>query len=392
MNILVCHNLYRTRGGEDSVFEAETALLRARGHAVRTYTRDSRELDDAGLPRKLHAFVQGFASGRTRRDIAQLVAEDPPDVVHVHNVWPLISPTLYGAVKDHGIPVVQTIHNFRFFCINGLLLRNGRPCHLCQRGSAWHGLRYRCLHGSLIYSAWYAAIQALHRHRRTFTNLVDRYIALNGFTRTLLIDAGFDPERVVVKPNAATVSERHVTDEPEPYLLFVGRLSEEKGVMTLLRAARLVPEQPLRIIGDGPLAEAMRACIDAEGMQHVEMLGYQPPEVVERHLARATACVFTSECYENCPLAIVNSVSLGTPVIASNVGGVPEFIPEDETGWLFPPGDYEALAERMRRVAANRAAVNTRRPQLREWGRAVFSEDANYDALMRIYHRVIGKS
>jgi glycosyltransferase involved in cell wall biosynthesis len=385
VKILLCHNYYRTRGGEDGVFTSEAALLRSRGHAVRTYTRDSRELDAMSLPGKARVVLQGFRSGRTLRDVSRLLSDDRPDVVHVHNVWPLISPALYVAAQRHKVPVVQTIHNFRFFCINGLLFRDGAPCNLCRHGSSWHGVRHRCLRGSAVYSAWYAAIQSLHRRRRTFRECIDRYIVLNRFAREMFIEAGFDPARIVLKPNAATVRAKYVVDDPAPLALFVGRLSSEKGVMTLLRAAAQVPELPLKIIGDGPLERAARAFIERHELTHIEMLGYQPPEAVEQHLARALVCVFTSECYENCPLVILNALCLGTPVIASRTGGLPDLVPEGKAGWLFEPGNHAALAERLHWIAAHQADAIALRPGARAWGASAFSEDSNYEKLMNIY-------
>jgi glycosyltransferase involved in cell wall biosynthesis len=391
MTILLCHNRYRIRAGEDHVVDAEAAALRARGHRVVIYTRDNAEIEQLSILRRLAAVLAAFHNPRTARDIRRIVASEHPDVAHVHNVLPLISPGIYRVLQRCGIPVVQTIHNFRFVCINGLLFRDGHICHDCLEGRRWRCVCAGCYRHSRLQSLWYALILGWHRCRGTFTRCIDLLIALNGFTRDVLVRAGFDPARIMVKPNAATVDalDAPSPDTPAAHAVFVGRLSPEKGVLTLVRAALRVPNLPLRIVGDGPLADEIQDILRAADARHITLLGFLPPDAVARELAAALVTVFPSECYENCPMIVVNALYLGTPVVAARTGGIPDFVPDGRAGWLFTPGDETALAERLLWIAAHPGEVRALRPQVRAWGRDAFAPDKNCAALEAAYTTAI---
>lgn len=383
MNILLCHNHYQIRAGECLVVETEAAQLRARGHRVVMYTRDNAEIRSLSTAGRAKAFVEAFDNSRTTAKINELIDRERPDVAHVHNVFPLISPSVYRALKRRGVPVVQTIHNFRFMCLNGLLFTHGERCRRCVNHTFWPGIWRRCFRGSAAYSAWYAGI--IGHNRRVLFDCIDRYIALNTFTRDIFINAGFDAGRIVVKPNAAGVAGVETSDAPARQVVFAGRLSREKGVMTLLDAAARVPGLPVRIIGGGPLEPLVRRTITERGLAHVSLEGTVPPDECARRTAAALALVFPSECYENCPLAVINALALGTPVVASNVGGMADFVPEGRAGWLVPPGDAAALAQRLSWIAGHEEDAVAMRPAVRAWGASAFSPERNTDALLAVY-------
>jgi len=386
MTILLCHNHYQVRAGEDQVFAAECALLRAHGHHVLTYTRDNAEIPQMSLWQRLWSFFAAFHNPRTVRDLRALIARERPDVAHVHNVFPLISPALYWTLRHAGVPIVQTIHNFRFVCINGLLFHNGKVCHDCLDGRRWACVRKKCFRDGRLYSLWYALIIWWHQWRGTFQRAIDRYITLNSFTKKILVDAGFDAAHIMVKPNAATVTPGSATPATSaPYALFIGRLSQEKGIMTLLAAAVRVPALPLQVMGDGPLAAQARAFVAQAGATHIEFKGYCSHEQIAAALAQALMLVFPSECYENCPMTVINALTLGTPVVAARTGGVPDFVPEDRAGWLFPPGDVAALAKRLAWVAAHADDVRALRPQAQAWAASQFAPQQNYEQLLHLY-------
>jgi glycosyltransferase involved in cell wall biosynthesis len=386
MTILLCHNHYQIRAGEDQVFAAECALLRAHGQHVITYTRDNAEIAQMPLWRRLWSFFAAFHNPRTVRDLRALIAREKPDVAHVHNVFPLISPALYWTLRRAGVPVVQTIHNFRFVCINGLLFRAGKVCHDCLEGRRRACVREKCYRDGHLYSLWYALIIWWHQRRGTFHRAIDRYITLNSFTRNILVDAGFDAARIVVKPNAATVAPGGAAPPAgAPHALFIGRLAQEKGIMTLLAAAVRVPALPLQVMGDGPLIAQARAFVAQAGAPHIEFKGYCSHEQIAAALAQALVLVFPSECYENCPMTVINALTLGTPVVAARTGGVPDFVPEDRAGWLFPPGDVAALAARLAWVAAHADDVRALRPQAQAWAASQFAPRQNYEQLLHLY-------
>ncbi len=386
VTILVCHNHYQIRAGEDQVFAAEVALLRAHGQRVITYTRDNAEIAQMPFWQRLWSFFAAFHNPRTTRDLRALIVREKPTVAHVHNVFPLISPALYWTLRRAGVPIVQTIHNFRFVCIDGLLFRDGNVCHDCLEGRRWACVRQKCYRDSRLYSLWYALIIWWHQWRGTFTRTIDRYITLNSFTKKILVDAGFDAARMMVKPNAATVTPGGAAPPTSaPHALFIGRLSQEKGIMTLLTAAVRVPELPLHVIGDGPLAAPARAFVAQAGATHITFHGYCSHEQIAAALAQALVLVFPSECYENCPMTVINALTLGTPVVAARTGGVPDFVPEDRAGWLFPPGAVDALAARLAWVATHADDVRALRPQAQAWAASQFAPQQNCEQLLHLY-------
>lgn len=389
MTILVCHNHYALRAGEDHAVAAQCALLRAHGHTVELYTRDNAEI--AGWPwwRKLLAIVTAFYNPRTVREILELAARVRPDVAHVHNVFPLLSPSVFVALRRARVPVVYSAHNFRCVCANGLLFRDGRPCHDCL---AWRYLacvRGKCFRDSRAASLWYAAIIWWHRRRRTLQRHVQRLIALNHFSRSIFLQAGFREQQCVVLPNFADERYDTTVDTPEPYVLFAGRLSDEKGVMTVIDAAAQVPELQVRIAGSGPREADVRARITTRKLTNVILLGQLPSADVAHAISHALALIFPSECYENCPLVVINALWAGTPVIAARTGGVPEFVPEGTAGWLFAPGNSDELAARLRWLVAHRAEAAALRPRARAWARQQFDPAQHLTRLEQIYHEAI---
>ena len=387
MKILLCHNYYKTRAGEGLVFEHEKNLLIKNGNDVQTYTRDNSEINSFPAVARFSSFLSGFSNKKTQNDIDRIVEENKPDVAHVHNVFPLISPSLYVALNRHQVPVVQTFHNFRFICPNGLLFINKKECPYFLKKN-FHCIKNKCYRQSYVYSAWYSAILAYHAKKKTFINKIDRYIALNSFTKSVFVKAGFNSEKIIVKPNSASAQSSSFNENPDNYILFAGRLSQEKGVLTLLKAAAKVPSLPLKILGDGPLENKIKQFISENNLTHVELLGYKPQMEFEKYLANALVTILPSECFENCPLTIINSLYLGTPVIASRTGGIPDFVPEDKAGWLFTPGNAEELTQRLKWIENNKNKIIEMRPQVREWGVEQFSSETNYKKLMEIYEKL----
>lgn len=385
MKILLCHNYYKTRAGEGLVFKHEKNLLLKNGNDVQTYTRDNIEINSFPVGKKLTSFLNGFNNTKTQNDIDRIIAENRPDVAHIHNVFPLISPAIYAALNRHKVPIVQTFHNFRFICPNGLLFIDEKECPYFLKKNL-HCIKNKCYRQSYIYSAWYSAILA--HHKKTFKEQIDRYIALNSFTKSIFVKAGFNEQKIIVKPNSASADSSAFNENPENYILFAGRLSQEKGAFTLLKAAAKVPSLPLKILGDGPLENKIKKFISDNNLRHIELLGYQPQKQFEKYLANALVTILPSECFENCPLTVINSLYLGTPVIASRTGGIPDFVPEEKAGWLFTPGNVDELAQKLQMVENNKEKIIKMRPKVREWGVEQFSPETNYKRLMKIYEEI----
>lgn len=384
MKILQVHNFYRTRGGECRVVEAEKRLLESHGHTVVQFVADSTSLDHMTLSQKASTFLQIPYNFQIARGLHNYVSEHKPDLAHVHNVFPMLSPAVYLALKRNHIPVVQTIHNFRFLCPNGLFYVNGSVCEACQEKGYWAAVRNRCMHGSMATSALYAAAIAWGWRSGAFGSCIDRFIVLNKFTAGKLIAAGVPEEQIRICGNFVS-DFAEAPAAKQRYVLYLGRLSSEKGLSTLLAAARSVPELPLKIAGTGPLEVDLRRIVGEPGMNHVEIVGYVTGEAKRRLIAKALCTVVPSECYENFPLSGVESLALGTPVIASRIGGLPDLVEHGHTGLLFPPGDTGALAECLHRMSLRASDTCEMALNALVTARERFSPQRHLEQLLEIY-------
>lgn len=378
MRILIAHNAYQHRGGEDSVVDAEIALLRSHGHEVETYFRHNDDLADMS---SAVAARQTMWSSRTAHDLAARISRLRPDVLHVHNTFPLISPSLYWAAERAGVPVVQTLHNFRMMCLNALFLRESKVCEDCLGHLPWRGVVRRCYRGSSTASAALAGMLMLHRGLGTYRHKVARYIALNAFCRHKFIEGGLPAERLVVKPNFVDFPLPETV--PRQGVLFVGRLSIEKGIATLAQAAALLPNIYLRVAGQGPEAAAL------DGRPGVTRLGSLPGEAVRREMNRAAALVVPSIWYETFGLVIVEAFACGTPVIASRIGVIRDLVRDGETGLLFEPGNPRDLANKLAWAQAHPEQMEAMGRNARAQYEAEFSAEVNYRRLMEIYDEAI---
>ncbi|MHC2257858.1 glycosyltransferase involved in cell wall biosynthesis [Bradyrhizobium embrapense] len=380
MKILVAHNRYQGRGGEDVVFGAEVDLLRGAGHDVETLTVSNEAINSLAARIATTLSIADNAEGK--RAMAEAIDRFRPDIVHVHNFFPLLSPAVFDVCRQQRVPAVVTLHNYRTICTGGMLLRDGRICHKClDRGHLW-GVAHRCYRGSLPGSLASAYMIAQHRRRGTWTRPGVRLIALTQFARTLFTQAGFDAGRIDVKPNFMADPGAPDPAIPRTGLLYVGRLSREKGVGVLLDAVAGTGV-PLRIVGEGP----ERAALEARAPANVRLLGALSRSEVLREMASARALVVPSLWYEGFPMVVVEAFAQGTPVIASEIGGLAEVVTAGTTGALVPPGDAAALGQRIAELldAPARATV---------WGKAAraaylerYAPDENLRLLEAIYAR-----
>lgn len=375
LRVLVAHNAYQHRGGEDSVVEAETALLRSRGHEVELYRRDNHDLAAMG---RIDAALQTLHSRRTLAEVGALMARFRPDILHVHNTVPLISPSVYWAAHRAGVPVVQTLHNFRLLCPQALLLREGRVCEDCVGRVPWRGVVHGCYRDSRAQTAVIALANTAHRVAGTWRDKIDRYIALNEFARRKYVEGGLPADRVVVKPNFVELSAPQ--DGPRDGLLYVGRLSAEKGITTLLAAADVLPEGVrVRVVGSGPLEALVRE------HPRIDYLGALAPEAVYGQMRRSALLLVPSICYDNFPRTIVEAFACGLPVLASDLGALPELIEPSGGGLLAPAGDAAQWARQITRALERGDDLLGLGRAARRHFEAVWTADANYRTLVDIY-------
>jgi glycosyltransferase involved in cell wall biosynthesis len=373
VKILVVHSRYRSgsASGENAVVADEARLLQEAGHEVHVF--------EASVSGAFDALRAGpgiiWDPGRAAA-VRQLIRRYRPDVVHVHNLFPALSPAVIRAAAAEGAPVVMTLHNFRLMCLPATFLRDGRICEDCAGRLPWPGVVRGCYRGSRVQSAALATSLVLHRWLGTFER-VRRFIAVSGFVREKYMEAGFDPSRIVVKPNFARPGPRR--EGPGAYFLYLGRLSAEKGVATLLSAWRTDLGR-LLVVGDGPEAPRLRRLAPAG----VEFVGTVPPEDARRFVADARAILVPSIWYEAFPRVVVEAYAAGVPVVASRIGALPELVEDGVTGLLVEPGDPVSWAAAIERMLDDGLSEHLGEGAYRAWATR-YTPEANLRRLEEIY-------
>lgn len=387
MIVLSIHNFYQQPGGEDEVVASEVALLRSRGHRVVEHTEHNDRVDEMSRVRVAFRTVW---SGEAYRRTRSVLREVRPDVMHVHNTFPLLSPAVYYAARAEGVPVVQTLHNYRLVCPSALLFRDGGVCEDCLgRALPLAGVRHACYRGSRAGSAAVAAMIATHHGLGTWERLVDVYLALTEFGKRKFVEGGLPADRIRVKPNflAADPGLRNGARE---YALFIGRLSGEKGIRTLLHAWRAGIDLPLRVVGDGPLYAEVKQFLTDTGLDaRVRLVGRVPPEEVFDFLHGARFLVFPSEWYEGFGRVIIEAFACGVPVLAAGLGAPREIVEDGVSGLHFRAGDASDLAEKARDLASDPARCRALGRRGRATYESRYSAEANYPMLLGAYETAI---
>ncbi|QGM44434.1 glycosyltransferase [Methylocystis heyeri] len=384
MDILLVHCFYQQVGGEDLCVRAESALLKSRGHNVVEYFLDNAAIADANRLAVAAGAIWNRAAYRRVREICRSYR---PQIVHFHNTMPLVSPSAYYAAKAENAAVVQTLHNYRLACPNGLFFQDKRVCESCLgRRFPWPGVLRRCYRGSLTASATIALMTSLHRLMGTWENAVDTYIALSEFQKNKLIRAGLPGSKIVIKPN---FSERDAIGRGDGrFALYAGRLSPEKGVSTLLDAWKLLDQDiQLTIAGEGPESDLVERAAAQDG--RINFLGHVSGEQICDLAGRATTLIAPSLCYENFPRVIVEAFSRGTPVICSRFGAMPEIVADGEDGLLFTPSDAADLAEKVKRLFGDPGLRKRMRKAALHKFVASYAPQSNYLQLMAAYGRAL---
>jgi glycosyltransferase involved in cell wall biosynthesis len=385
MKVLLCHAYYTQRGGEDQSFEEERQLLRGAGVEVVEYTRRNEELLTGN---SLKAAATTVWNRRACGEIATLVDRERPDVFHATNTFPSISPAVLRTARRRGAAVVQALRNYRILCAGAYLMREKAPCESCVGAFLpLAAVVNRCYRGSVMASAAVAGMQVIHRSVGTWQRYVDCFFTLTEFAKNKFVEAGFPADRIAVKNNCV-----HPDPGPGPggsQATFVGRLSPEKGVTTLLEAWRLDSTLPtLAIVGDGPLAGVVREAAARD--KRIRWHGELPSAEVHRELRQSLALVMPSVWYETFGRTIAEAFAAGTPVAASRLGAMAELVDDGRTGALFSPSDPQSLAQAVRRIQSLDAPA---RAEMRQAARSEFERrfaaDRNLERLLEVYGRAL---
>ena len=383
MKVLILHNAYRQKGGEDAVVEAESEMLRRHGVQVALHRVANDSIGTLGD--RIRTFARTRRNPDTERDVLATISRELPDVVHIHNFFPLLTPGIHLALARRDLPVVQTLHNYRLLCANGMFLRDGAICELCQHGSRVHALIHRCYRHSLPATLAVLRMQDAAIHTPLWLQSVSRFIALTEFARDKFIQGGLPASRIAVKPNS--VPDPGQGREERTGMLFVGRIAPEKGVAALVEASRAFPHLPLTIVGDGPELEILR---DA-APPHVRFTGALPKAAVIDRMKSAAMLIMPSTWYEGFPMTLVEGFACGLPVIAPRLGGFAEIIDHGNNGLLYDPAEVGGL----QRAIATAFADGTTCAILSSGARSTylhrFSQEKNAAQLIDIYRTALGR-
>jgi glycosyltransferase involved in cell wall biosynthesis len=386
MKILMVHNAYQQRGGEDAVFAAEAQMLAAHGHTIVKYERHNDELRDRGRLAGISMGIKTIWAFDSYRTLSETLDRERPDIAQFYNTFPLVSPAAYHACEKAGVPVVQSLQNYRLICPSATLLRDGGICESCvTRRVAWPGVVHGCYRGSRAATAAVAAMLAVHRAMGTWREKVSAYVATTQFAKEKFCGGGLPADRVFVKPNSVYPGPG-VKVGAGQYALYVGRLAAEKGIEVLLAAwGRLGGQIPLRLAGHGPLSEYLASRIDRAELQGAEFVGSVPTPEVFRLLLNARFLVFPSIWFEGFPITIVEALASGVPVVASRLGAMEEIIEDHRTGLHFKSGDPEDLAAKVEWAWTHPKEMEEMGRAARREYEAKYTPERNYEDMMKIY-------
>ncbi len=384
MKILMAHTAYQQRGGEDAVFDSEAALLEQNGYEVRRLLVRNDHI--VGITAKIKAALSIVCNKGSVGQMKAALDAFQPDIVHIHNFFPTLSPAVIAVAARRGVPVVVTLHNYRPLCAAATLMRNNKPCEACVGKSRWRGVLYRCYRNSVIGSACVGFIGGyLKKIIRKYPNKIT-FIALTEFAKSRYVADGFPAQNIVVRGNGmgdvgAGAPQR------ENKLIYVGRLSAEKGVETLIQAARDI-DGIVEIIGDGPDRQMLET--KAEG--RVVFSGALPPDKVLDKIKTARAVVMPSRWYEGFPMVVLEAMASATPVIASRIGSLAEIIQDGETGFLVDPFDPDAWKQKLSVVMNDAEGAARVGQQARQHFLTHCTNAAMLGKLLVIYREATGRA
>lgn len=394
MKILAIHNFHRkgSASGDDQVFRSETELLESHGEDVVMYTACNDEFDGAGLVGKAFATMGMLWSTKHYKGVKLLIEKEKPDIIHVHTFFPLLSPSILYAAKHCGCKVVATLHDTRFVCPCATSLRGTSLCNECGDGHYFRMCRYGCFKGSRLQSFLVAGIFTYHRISRSFYSKIDRYICLNENQISLLTDIGFDKNKIVKKYNFVPdtqihIKETEVNDLPERYMVFYGRIGEEKGIRILMELWNRIHDIPLVVMGGGPLEDEFKRW--AETKENVYFLGYTQHDKCLSIVKNSEFVVFPSIWYEGCSMVEIEAESLGKGLVATDLGFSSEAIRDGYNGYKIELGNINAFENKIRELWGDPVNCRAIGKNARIDYEEKYMPESNYEQLISVYQDVL---
>jgi glycosyltransferase involved in cell wall biosynthesis len=403
LRILCVNKFHYLKGGADRCYLESAQLLQSRGHEVVFFSMLHERNRETPYARYFVDNVDFFGEGRrnlpavalrvlysleARRKIASLIEDTAPQIAHLHNIAHQLSPSILHPVKKAGLPVIQTVHDFKFACPTYGFFSGGEVCERCRGRRYYHAVMRRCNRGSLAASLLNCVEMYLHQLIRIYDN-VDLFITPSAFVRDKMMEYGFSSDRVVHIPNFVVADEYVPAYSHDDYCVFFGRLEPYKGIATLLQAMKQVGGSQLYILGEGRMRAELEAYAREHDIQNVAFVGHKSGEELKSIVRNSMFSVVPSECYENLPYAVLESFALGTPVVAANIGGIPEMVEPGVNGLLFEPGNVGDLVEKMQHLLKNKHLLADMGRRGRAKVEREYGADTHYERLMQVYGQLL---
>lgn len=390
MRILLIHNFYKFFAGEDSIALREKDLLEKNGNEVFFYTRDNKETDNYNLIQKINFFSETIYSRRTEKDIKKIIRDFKPDVAYTHNIFPLISPSVFHTLYKEKIPCIQNVQDYRWLCPNGVFFIQNRVCERCKNGAFWNAVRFKCFRDSFLLSGLYATTISVNRYREIFKK-VDAFLCTTEFNKKKLLEAGIEEKRLFIKPNYLDISHIEPSYGKGDYIIFLGRLSPEKGLWTLIYAFERLKDLKLTIVGTGPLEEPIKNYIYMNKIKNISIEGFKKGLEKDNLLKNALFMVFPSQWYEHFPIVLLEAFAFGKPVVASDIGNMPLIVKNEKSGLLFKTGNVDDLIEKIKKLEHNPSEILKMGMYARKKIESDYTAEVNYRIMMSIFKKVSNK-
>lgn len=390
MKVLILHNHYRERGGEDEVVCAEKKMLEHYGHDTALFSSSNDEIQHYSFIQKSRFLLQESVwSSRYYKQVLELIVREKPDLAHIHNTFYLLSPSVYQACHEMNLPVIQTLHNYRFLCPIGTFYRDGKVCEECLDVGRSAAVKHKCWQDSYLASWALTRIIDRFEEKKIFFDYVTKAVALSEFCKKKYVEAGFPEDKITVKPNFADIPS--VSDvRKERHVVFVGRLAEYKGISTLIHAFKMNPGIQLRMVGDGPMYQEIKK--ETRNISNIQLLGRLPYEQTLGELAKAAFLIFPSSCYETFGKAVVDAFGCGTPVVVSDGGAARELVEDGRTGLIFRTDDVNELSDKIAWMDRHRDRMKEMGANARKVYEDKYTQERNYQQLMKVYQEALAES
>jgi glycosyltransferase involved in cell wall biosynthesis len=386
--VLIVHNFYQISGGEDTVVSNEMGMLKENGHDVILYSRHNNEIKNMTVIRKILLLFETIFSFRTYKEVKKLITENKINLVHVHNTSPLISPSVYYACFKENIPVVQTIHNFRLICPKATLVRDNRICEDCIEKGLNCAIKYKCYKNSRFTTLAAVLTLKIHRIANTY-NKIDAYIALTKFNKDKLCKLVKDKDKIYVKPNFMKNKDLDQSDRKIlNYFVFVGRIDSLKGINLLVDAWLEIKDTVLYIIGNGPEYKALELKIKECNIKNIKLLGFLPKDEIFVILRNAMSLIVPSQWYEGFPMTIVESFSIGVPVLAGDIGNLSNIVTNGVNGIHFNYNSKEDLIDKVNFLIENYDLCRELSKGAYKTFKEKYTDNINYNILIELYNNL----